>query len=592
MTESASATHKGWSPPVWPLRRTIQVLVVLTLFGFPILARYSHYLSARQLDKVMEKWDGSLQGKLLAGTDGAARIGLAGGEGGVPERRPRKAILERTRGFYGSPWSMTVFGLSMTDLLAGAESIAASRSVRWVLLSSLLVPLLATALLGRVFCGYICPMGFLFDITAKGRTLLQKLLEIRPLSVQISRRNKYVLLAVGLLITLAGGLPVLHYIYPPALIGREAHGFVMALFDQAEGGLLGFALVGLTGASLLLVGLILLELFLVPRFFCQSLCPGGAFYSLLGRFRLLRVRRRLPRCDLCALCNPACPRGLSPMADEIGMECDNCGVCVDLCPTRALTYRISLTDAGLGSPPAETGGEAPSKEQTAGSGGASSRGGPSSPSGPPGPSGRKGVGALAWVLLVVAASSVPGSAHGHHILGIPHYAYDDSYPQAPVLKLKQSVGEWDFQLTGYPGNPQPGERSQVHVYMTRRSDGLLFQGPLGIRVWQQRMLGPREAVHEGSEMPLENVFKFFFSYPEEGNYEVQLSYEDGVGTSTLTLPMVVGNPGSPLATLGTFAGGIFLLVLVVRAVRIKRARALRRREILAGNGTGEGRGER
>ena len=561
MTESTDKQEQGSTRhiPIWPARRTVQVLVILALFACPVLARYSHYLSARKLDKVMEKWEGTLQGSLLAGTDRAIRVGIPDGEGGVPERRPRKAILQRSRLIYGSPWSMNLLGLSVTDLLAGAESIAASRTVRWVLLSSLLVPLILTGLLGRVFCGYICPMGLLFDISAKVRTLLRRLLEIRPLSVRVSRGNKYILLGVGLLIVIGAGLPLLHLLYPPAILGREVHGFVMALFDRAENGYLGLALAGLTGASVLLLGLILLEIFVAPRFFCQSICPGGAIYSLLGRFRLLRVRRKIAGCDLCGICNQRCPRGLLPMNDATGMECDNCGLCVDVCPTRAMTFRVSLTDASLGA---------------------------STSKASPAPPARRALEkALGAVLVFLAALGAPTTAYGHHILGIPHYAYDESYPQAPVLKLKEKVGVWEFQLTSYPGNPQPGDRSQIHVYMSRSIDGKLYDRPLSIEVRRLHMLGPKEVVHEASADRLENVFKFFLAYPGEGNYEIQLSFDDLQGTSTLTLPMVVGDPGSPLATLGAFSGGMLLLILVIRSIRIKRARSLRRREIMAGSGS-------
>ncbi len=557
--------------PIWPFRRIVQISVVALLIALPVISRYRHYLSARELDDLMERWDGSVQGETLAFTDAAVRVGIADGEGGVETRRPRQAVLERTRQVGGSAWSANLFGLSLTDPLAGAESAVASRALPWVLVVGLIVPLLVTLILGRVFCGWVCPGGLLFDIGEKIRWGLRRGLEIRPLEVELWSATKYVLLGVGLLVAAVSGATVLRGIYPPAILGREAHAFVEALFDRAESGRPGFAVVGISAGTVLLLVILAVEVLVAPRFFCKTICPGGALYSLLGRARLLRVRRREADCTDCTLCDNRCPRGMLPMTDVTGSECDACGVCVDVCPTQALVFRPGWSGDKIVGPSAPTAPD-PAEAFPATGGGVAAAAGPA-----------LGTIAVATALVTAVFAAAPRPALAHHIMGVPHYSYDENYPQAPVLKLVDTVGDWQLQLTGYPGNPVPGEPTELHVYVVRELDRAVYDLPVSVTIRQQHLGGSRETIFGPADARRsENVFKFYPTYPEEGHYEVTIGFEDGAeGISTLTFPLVVGEPGSPWVPVALFGGGLVLLLLVVRAIKIKqarRARAAARRE--------------
>ena len=60
-------------------RRTVQWGVIAMLLLIPAIARYSNYLAARELDKNLEKWAGTLQGETLAAIDATFRM-LPGAE--------------------------------------------------------------------------------------------------------------------------------------------------------------------------------------------------------------------------------------------------------------------------------------------------------------------------------------------------------------------------------------------------------------------------------------------------------------------------------------------------------------------------------
>ncbi|MHC5065762.1 MAG: 4Fe-4S binding protein [Planctomycetota bacterium] len=325
-------------------RRGVQFLVLGLIILTPILARYGNYLSARQLDQVLDRFEGSVQGASLDYTDKTIRFLAAPDvQRGDNMRRDGKQALLASRSLKGTTWSFEFFGLSLTDPLAALESAAASKSVRWVLVLGILVPVALTLLLGRFFCSWICPVGLGLELSGKLRGVL-RFLELKPGRVRLWYGNKYMLLVLGIALTFVIGVPFLGYLYPPALMGRELHNGVTVMFDRAEDGLLGFSTAGLTIASWFLLAIALVEVLFGARMWCRSLCPGGAVYSLLGRFRLLRVVRSSDLCTQCGECVVACEMDLNPMIDKTGMECDNCGLCIDSCRDDALHFRFSTHD--------------------------------------------------------------------------------------------------------------------------------------------------------------------------------------------------------------------------------------------------------
>jgi ferredoxin-type protein NapH len=518
-------------------RRTLQLLALVLALLIPAVARYNNYLAARELDKTLERWDGTLQGEALGWIDNAMRQ-LPGAEkertGSIA--RDRKRLMEYAHALHGGPWSIEMGPLSMTDPLGAAESIAASKSTSRVLWIGLLVPLVVAVLLGRVFCSWICPMGFFLELTDKLRRPL-RWLELRPFDVQVSRTTKYVLLVVGLLLAAAMAAPILGFIYPPAIIGREFHDLVFGIFDRAETGRFGFWAGGLTWMSLILLVIALVEISVSKRWWCRYVCPGGALYALLGWLRPLRVKLDPAKCTSCGLCNKACHLGLKPMQNEMGIECDNCGLCISNCGDDALDYTIQV--------------RAPRSEA-------------------------KRVVSRAAVLLLLLLTAFVRDAGAHHILGIPHYAYDERYPQVPILTYKVMAGALEVEMTGYPGMPKPGEQCFLNVYIRDPESGATFDGAVSLEVLRDRLIGSDPVVYGPVTAALEEaVYKFYPRFESESNYTVRIRWEADGAPWILDLPMVVGEPGSPWAVLGGVGGGLLLFLIGIRAARIKmRRRAL------------------
>lgn len=178
---------------------------------------------------------------------------------------------------------------------------------------------------------------------------------------------------------------------------------------------------------------------------------------------------------------------------------------------------------------------------------------------------------LTLLCLAVLVGSVPG----HHIMGIPHYAYDKNYPQAPVITYKVAAGPYIVELTGYPGKPVPQELSQMHAYIYEKGDRKrIFPGPIQASVTRQS-LGGREIVFGPTKARFEEkLHKFTPTYDQAGTYHVRLEMRIEGQPYEIDFPIVVGDPRSPMTMFLGWAGVLMFLVVVVRAIKIKRARRM------------------
>lgn len=221
-----------------------------------------------------------------------------------------------------------------------------------------LVLLLATILVGRFFCSYVCPLGAILDFLdpvlfhrAKPRTL-----ESDPKL----RNVKYVVLILIIAAALAGS-SLVYLLDPISLLTRT---YTFALFPPFVGlvnilldafrpvaeAMRWTSIATLSYAQpvfymslitvIIFTGIIALGR-LAPRFWCRYLCPLGALLSLfspLGRWRRTVGRE----CPACGLCQDACPMGAA--MDENGTrltECIQCRTCVAECPQDVIAFPAS-----------------------------------------------------------------------------------------------------------------------------------------------------------------------------------------------------------------------------------------------------------
>ncbi|MFQ5490955.1 MAG: 4Fe-4S binding protein [Phycisphaerae bacterium] len=427
----------------------------------------------------------------------------------------------------GTIWSMRLGGVDLTDPLAAAEALAATKHVHWPLWISIVIPVVATLILGKVFCSWICPGYLLFEITGKLRKLL-RIAEIEPANVRFAFANKYIFLVVGLGLSAAFSAPLFALIYPPAVISRVIHAWV---FGTA-----------LTGMLVVLAAIVAIEVFVSPRWWCQTMCPGGALYGLLGAKRLLRVKLRTDACTGCRDCIPVCEAGINPITRSTSIECDNCGVCTRHCGPAALHYTLALP--GLNR---------------------------SKSSVQPQARGRRAVPAVIGVLVWLMLGS---PAAGHHILGLPHYSYKENYPQRPTLEYPAQTGPFDVLLTSYPGVPTPAEPANLAFYIKNRVTGTVYADSVTVRVLQTRTFGDNIVVVPPTQRaPFDNEHKLQCIFPEDGEYIVELSLMVEGRQEIIPFLMVAGQPTATASMVVASLGATLFVFVVIRAVQKKRRRA-------------------
>lgn len=251
------------------------------------------------------------------------------------------------------------------DPLSALGSMLASRS--WIpRLGLALITVLVTLLLGRVWCGWICPLGTLLEWTSfkRARETLVKAIKVEGLTVKgVSvprpydrlRTVKYYLLAATLAMALFGSLALLSF-DPLAIFTRTMTTTVLPAFfyaiNRLEAALYRWDLFtpavdwfeGLVRGPLLPVeqpffnqnlliatlfaGILMLNL-LAHRFWCRYLCPLGALLGILSKISLFRLRIG-SACTHCTRCAQVCrPGAIQAQEGQVRLQPSECTLCLD-----------------------------------------------------------------------------------------------------------------------------------------------------------------------------------------------------------------------------------------------------------------------
>jgi len=219
--------------------------------------------------------------------------------------------------------SVTFVFISPYVMMVGlSNGVIAAGLIFWVLAFAV------TFIVGRAFCGYLCPLG-------AEQEIIDRVVKTDLRAVPYLRYVKYLLAAlwVGGAVFLAAG----------------SGGLVLDPLYGLGSGLPPWSAAMYAFLYAMTIGVFILVLVLGRRGICKYFCPMSVvFIGITGLKDLLKIpslhlESESKDCIRCNKCTTACPMSLpvQKMVEENRMqnpECITCGNCIGNCPKNAIRF--------------------------------------------------------------------------------------------------------------------------------------------------------------------------------------------------------------------------------------------------------------
>lgn len=254
--------------------------------------------------------------------------------------------------------TLSAFGIGDMVMLCPLGALATMLAAKTLIpraVIALAIAIVLIALFGRAFCGWVCPVPLvarLRDFFGSGKKRVRKggssdalpddgggcagcSSHACPSKRGSGADTRHIVLASALLSTFLFGFPVFCLVCPIGLAFASVF-LVINLFTAGDVSWMVLA------APVLLIAEVVLF-----RSWCSSLCPLGAFMSLVGKAN----RTFVPRIDdelclesskgtSCGVCASVCPEGIDVRHPDLSSaamnECTKCRACVEACPAHAI----------------------------------------------------------------------------------------------------------------------------------------------------------------------------------------------------------------------------------------------------------------
>jgi polyferredoxin len=189
----------------------------------------------------------------------------------------------------------------------------------------MIVAFFLALIMKKSFCGWICPVGLISDMTWKfGKKIFGRNFTINRYADYSLRSLKYILMSFFLFVVLFKMRP-------------------MAILEFLEGDYYKIADVKMlyfftkmTSVTVLSLVILFILSFFYKNFWCRYLCPYGALLGVLSILSPLKITRTEQACIHCGRCRDNCPSLLQvdKKLRVVSPECTGCLACISHCPAK------------------------------------------------------------------------------------------------------------------------------------------------------------------------------------------------------------------------------------------------------------------
>jgi len=245
-------------------------------------------------------------------------------------------------------WPVNIF--LQLDALSAIGTVLSTHRLYYNFIWAVLVIAL-TFVIGRFFCGWICPFGALHQFSgyiAHGKKPKREKIRLNSYrKIYVIKYYILILFLVMAVFPVSGGSLMTGLLDPLPLFTRSMNLVLLPVLDGSWHVTSAAGRWYEEGLFILIVfaALVLLNL-VIPRFFCRVLCPLGALMAIFSRLAIWKIGQNKNACTECGLCDSSCEGGCEPSGQIRQAECVLCFNCLHDCQHGTISYQATASMAG------------------------------------------------------------------------------------------------------------------------------------------------------------------------------------------------------------------------------------------------------
>lgn len=182
---------------------------------------------------------------------------------------------------------------------------------------------LMSLVVGKSFCSWMCPIGFLSELIGDfGEKIFKHKLHLPKILDYLLRSLKYFLLGF------------LFYAVFFLMSNAAIKAFLDSPYNLVADLKMFYFFADISQVSLIVISSLFILSIVIRNFWCRYLCPYGALLGIASLLGPIKIKRNTTTCIDCNLCAKACPSNINvdKVKTVFSDECTSCLNCIDACP--------------------------------------------------------------------------------------------------------------------------------------------------------------------------------------------------------------------------------------------------------------------